>query len=200
MIFTAAQLLEIMPEWPKTTVEQCAALLGHEMGEAGINTVLRAACFLGQVRHESGGGRYWREIADGMAYEGRADLGNTEIGDGPRFRGHGLLQVTGRQRHRELGARMGLDLEVMPELLELPEHGIRSATLIWREMACSPGWLSRRAQEHGVPLNSDLSMFADLRDTPRITWAINGGLNGLQWRQLYSDKARMILERTGQLA
>ena len=72
-----------------------AALLAN-MQNRSISTPLRQAHFLAQVGHESGELRYAEEIASGEAYEGRADLGNTQPGDGPRFKGRGLIQLTGR--------------------------------------------------------------------------------------------------------
>jgi putative chitinase len=63
----------------------------------------RETHFLAQIAHESGGFRYVREIASGAAYEGRADLGNTEAGDGERFRGRGLIQITGRSNYAACG-------------------------------------------------------------------------------------------------
>ena len=83
-----------------------------------INTPARLAAFLAQIGHESGGLQFTREIAGGQAYEGRIDLGNTEPGDGPRFRGRGLLQVTGRSNYAALSDALGVDFVADPSLLE----------------------------------------------------------------------------------
>lgn len=64
-----------------------------------INETLEKAHFLAQVAHESASGKWLQELASGRAYEGRKDLGNTQPGDGVRFKGHGLIQVTGRANH-----------------------------------------------------------------------------------------------------
>lgn len=67
--------------------------LNNAMTEFGIDTPARQAAFLAQVAHESGSLRYVREIADGSAYEDRADRGNTESGDGARFKGAGWSRL-----------------------------------------------------------------------------------------------------------
>lgn len=65
----------------------------------GVTSPLEKAHFLAQVAHESASGRFLEELASGAAYEGRKNLGNTQPGDGKRFKGHGLIQVTGRANH-----------------------------------------------------------------------------------------------------
>ena len=125
----------------------------------------RETHFLAQVAHESGGFNYVREIASGEAYEGRADLGNTEPGDGRRFRGRGLIQITGRSNYAACGAALGLDLLADPELLESPENAARSAAWFW--------------QTH------NLNELADRGDARAITKRINGGLTGYQDRLSY---------------
>ncbi|EAY04077.1 hypothetical protein TVAG_203810 [Trichomonas vaginalis G3] len=65
-----------------------------------INNPARIRHFISQCSHESGNGRWTREIANGWAYEGRRDLGNTQPGDGPRFKGAGYLQLTGRANYQ----------------------------------------------------------------------------------------------------
>lgn len=197
MRLTPELLHAVLPQWPET-LDHFAGLLGECMGEAGIDTVLRAAHFVGQVRVESGGGRYWRELADSSAYEGRIDLGNVEVGDGQRFPGRGLLQVTGRRRTLEVLAALGLPAD-RPELLEQPEHGVRSACLIWSRLSTSPGWLSERAIRHGVPYGASLSALADLDDIEHITWAINGGQTNLLERQKGMNHALTHLIRQAKL-
>lgn len=145
--------------------------LNEAMSEFEISdNVERETHFLAQVAHESGAFQYVREIASGAAYEGRADLGNTEPGDGTRFRGRGLIQITGRANYASCGAALGLDLLDNPVLLELPVNAARSAGWFW--------------QSHG------LNALADNGDARAITRRINGGLNGLQDRMSYLQLAQ----------
>lgn len=83
----------------------------------GLTTKERIASFLSQVGHESGALRYTEEIASGAAYEGRADLGNTQKGDGVRFKGRGLIQTTGRKNYQDFKDKFGIDVINNPSLL-----------------------------------------------------------------------------------
>lgn len=100
--------------------------------EFEISTPLRQAIFLAQIAVESGSLLYVREIASGEAYENRADLGNTQPGDGRRFAGRGLGQLTGRANYTLCGAALGFDLVGHPEILEQPGPAARSAGWHWR--------------------------------------------------------------------
>ncbi|QYG07108.1 glycoside hydrolase family 19 protein [Janthinobacterium sp. PAMC25594] len=149
------------------------APLNAAMAEFGIDTPLRQAAFLAQVGHESGQLRHVRELASGAAYEGRADLGNVVAGDGVRFKGRGLLQVTGRVNYAACGVALGLDLLVAPQLLEQTIFACRSAGWFW--------------QSRG------LNRLADAGDQERVTRRINGGVNGLAERLALYVAARRVL-------
>ena len=146
-----------------------------------IDTPARIAAFLAQLAHESGEYRYMAEIwgptEAQLGYEGRADLGNTQPGDGRKFAGHGPIQVTGRANHRACGAWLGLDLEAAPQLLTRPEYGTASAVWFW-------------TQGNG---QIDLSLLADRGWFKTITRVINGGFNGLSDRRQYWDRNRALL-------
>jgi len=135
----------------------------------GITTKARQAAFLAQVGHESGRLRYvseiWGPTPAQARYEGRADLGNTQSGDGFRYRGRGLLQITGRANYRSLSRRLGVDFEANPELL---------ADFKWAAMSAGDYWDSRK-----------LNAIADAGDFERLTRKINGGLNG------YADRLKL---------
>lgn len=169
MSITIDQLLQIMPS---ATVRAAAfqLVLTNAMLEFAVVTAKRQSAFLAQVAHESGELKYTRELSDGSQYEGRLDLGNTQPGDGPLYRGRGLLQVTGRTNYLACGTALGLDLIAHPELLEVPAGATRSAAWFWKTHI--------------------LNELADTDSFGTITKRINGGYNGLDQRLGYWLRAR----------
>lgn len=170
---TPEQLLAIMPNLPAAKSEAYLPLLNAAMGEFEINTPLRQASFLAQLAHESGELRYMEEIASGAAYEGRKDLGNTEKGDGVRYKGRGPIQLTGRSNYRRAGQALGLDLEGEPTLAAKPEVGFRIAGWFWK--------------------THDLNAVADSGDFRKVTRIINGGYRGMEARERYHERAKAVL-------
>lgn len=150
-----------------------APAFNQAMIEADIVTVERAAMWVAQLGHESVGLKYLTEIANGQAYEGRRDLGNTRPGDGPRYRGRGAIQVTGRANYTALSKwAYGKGLVSTstyfvdnPEELASERHAFTGA--VWY-------WTVARPQ---------LNKLSDQRDLEAATRAINGGLNGLADRR-----------------
>lgn len=142
-----------------------------------IDTPDRVAAFLAQIGHESGSLRYVREIwgptRAQLGYERRADLGNTEPGDGYRYLGRGLIQITGRANYASCGQALGLDLVAHPEILEEPLYASMSAGWYWASRG--------------------LNRFADLGDHRQITRRINGGYNGWDDRMAYLGRAQEVL-------
>lgn len=129
--------------------------------------------FLAQIGHESGELRYVKEIASGEAYEHRTDLGNTEPGDGVKFRGRGLIQLTGRRNYALASIALDLPLLEHPELLETPENAALSAGWFW--------------------YNNNLNALADSGDFKAVTKRINGGYNGMKDRErLYALACKHI--------
>ena len=169
---TLAQLLAILPN-ARARAAAFLAPLNAAMLEFDITTPARAASFLSQVGHESGQLLYVRELASGQAYESRADLGNTQRGDGVRFRGRGLLQVTGRTNYAACGKALGLDLLAKPELLEQTVNACRSAGWFWQ--------------------TKGLNALADAGDQVKVTRRINGGTNGLAERLALFAVAQRVL-------
>ncbi len=82
-----------------------------------ITNILRLTHFLAQCAHESGNWRYRTELASGAAYEGRRDLGNTQPGDGVKFKGRGYIQLTGRANYKSFSTFVGVDCVANPELV-----------------------------------------------------------------------------------
>ncbi len=176
MKLTRLQLDTIMPHADERA-DRYLDPINEAAAEYQIDTPARMAMFLAQIAHESAELRLTTEIADGSAYEGRADLGNTIRGDGRRFRGRGLIQITGRANYRDCSiALAGAEILLLehPELLaDDPLLATRSAGWYWR---------SRR-----------LNRFADVGDITGCTKVINGGRNGLPDRIRYWDRARAVL-------
>jgi putative chitinase len=143
------------------------------MVEFEINTRLRQAHFLAQIAHESDRFRALEEYASGEEYEGRDDLGNTQWGDGVRFKGRGLIQITGRANYRNCGEGLGVDLIDNPERLADPDLACRSAGWFWQTNKLNPD--------------------ADRDDVETITRVINGGLNGFDDRVYLLAVAKSVL-------
>ena len=130
MPITEQQLLQILPNAGRQA-GVFVSVLNTAMAKYAIVTRLRIAAFIAQVGHESGQFRWLKELwgptAQQAGYEGRTDLGNTVKGDGSKYRGRGLIQVTGRANYAACGEALGLDLVNKPELLEQPQHAAMSA-------------------------------------------------------------------------
>ena len=129
--------------------------LNSTFDEFDINTPPRLRMFLAQVGHESGQLRYVRELASGEAYEGRKDLGNTSPGDGVRYKGRGLIQITGKSNYALVSLALGLPLLEKPELLEEDQNACRSA-----------GWFYYK---------KNLNSLADEGKFREMSYIINGG-------------------------
>jgi len=182
-MITLAQLLQIMPHSGGKAGAYLDALTAA-MARWGINTQARQGMFLAQLAHESGEFRYMQELADGSAYEHREDLGNTRpeaiqiaaahgSTPGRWWKGHGPIQITGFDNHRECGEALGLDLLNNPLLLTEPDAGCQSAGWYW--------------STHGCNELADLGKFVE------VTRKINGGTNGLASRQAYWAAAQRAL-------
>jgi putative chitinase len=147
-----------------------------------INTPVRQLCFLSQISHESGGLFYTEELASGAAYEGRKDLGNIHPGDGERFKGRGLIQITGRTNYGLLGQEFGIDLINHPELLGGRNVHTCSVTQL-KNAALSAGWFWKRANLNRfadlITLDQPVDEGSNLDHFKEITKHINGGYNGL---------------------
>jgi len=175
-MLTPDQLARVMGI-PTAIAGLWAIPISEACDEFGIDTPERLAAFLAQIGHESGRLRYTREIwgptPAQLRYEGRADLGNVMPGDGKRFLGRGLIQITGRANYNAAGMALGLPLCDSPELLEQRGPAARSAAWFW--------------ESHG------LNELADAGNFERITRRINGGLNGQADRLALFEVAQLVL-------
>ena len=200
MPITTQQLLQILPNAGRQA-GVFVPVLNTAMGKYGIVTRLRIAAFIAQIGHESGqltrlvenlnysaeglmktwpsrfdlvrataAARKPEQIAN-IVYAGR--MGNTEPGDGWKYRGRGLFQVTGKTNYAACGDALGLDFVNRPELLEQPQHACMSAAWFWASRG--------------------LSTLADAGKFDTITRRINGGQNGATDRQALYDKALKVL-------
>lgn len=131
MKITEDQLKEIYPNSTKQNRDKYLPYLNKYMEEYEINNADRVAAFLAQIGHESGQLKYSEEIASGAAYEGRKDLGNIYPGDGKKFKGRGLIQITGRSNYQQISDAFGVDFISNPELLSNPEFAVKSACWWW---------------------------------------------------------------------
>lgn len=180
MSITLQQLLQILP-----SAGQSAGVFVPVLNTAMIRFQIigtkRVAAFIAQIGHESGQFRYVRELGNDQ-YLSKYDtgslakrLGNTPEadGDGQKYRGRGLIQITGRANYITCGEALALDLVNHPELLEKPQHACMSAAWFWASRG--------------------LNTLADADQFDTITRRINGGQNGAADRQALYARALKVL-------
>ena len=172
---TDDELRRIMPNCATAKRTEYLPFIQQAMQEFAITSYLREAAFLAQLAHESGELRYMEELASGAAYEGRKDLGNTQPGDGKRYKGRGPIQLTGRANYKKYGDLLGIDLTNNPTVAATKEVGFRIAGQFWK-------------------LNG-LNELADQQKFETITRRINGGLNGQSDRVMYYNRAKQVLNQ-----
>lgn len=176
MPISTQQLLQILPNAGQSAGVFVSAL-NTAMNHYQVVGLKRVAGFIAQIGHESGQLKYVKEIwgptKAQARYEGRADLGNTVAGDGSKYRGRGLIQITGRTNYKACGEALGLDLINHPELLEKPQHACMSAAWFWA--------------------TNGLNTLADAGNFNKITQRINGGLTGQADRQALYGRALKVL-------
>jgi putative chitinase len=187
-MLTTEQLQVIMPLLPAAKRATLLPFLTAAVNEFGIDQPARAAAFLAQLAHESAQFRFMEEIWGPTAAQRRyeppgklaGDLGNTDAGDGRRFKGRGPIQITGRANYRRFGDLLGLDLVSAPEQAALPEVAFRIAGLYW--------------SKKGLNELADRMTAEAFRE---ITRRINGGFNGLAERERFYETAKTVLNVVG---
>ena len=180
MPITALQLQQILPNAGQSA-GVFVPVLNTAMVHYQIVGTKRMAAFIAQIGHESGQFRYVRELGNDQ-YLSKYDtgalakrLGNTSEadGDGQKYRGRGLIQITGRANYMTCGEALALDLLNQPELLEKPQHACMSAAWYWA--------------------SKGLNTLADTDQFDKITQRINGGQNGAADRQALYARALKVL-------
>lgn len=178
----ATELKDMMPKAPMNKVLDFCKTFNEHAEKYGFKPTYsyekakylrRLRYFLAQVAHESGGLLYTKELASGKAYEGRKDLGNTEKGDGVRFKGRGYIQITGRANYTALAKDLKIDCVNHPELLERTEFALLSALWFWKK--------------------NGLNKYADRDAFTELTKRINGGTNGMEDRLEWLRKANKYI-------
>ncbi|MDJ1174639.1 C39 family peptidase [Roseofilum capinflatum] len=180
--------LSLDPELTLITQEQAEQLFGnpiypeelkdlnHCLHVYQINTKDRLFHFLSQIAHESGGLKYLKELGDGSYLEGRDDLGNINPGDGPKYKGAGAIQLTGRSNYQAFCNFRG-DAKIMEGCDYVAKNYPFSSAGFW--------WQNNRMNE-----------LCDRGATvEEVTQAVNGGYNGLEDRKHYYQKAKSILSQ-----
>ena len=180
-MLTETQLAQIMPKLPQAKLRLYLPPLNLAMQACEVNTMLRTAAFIAQLAHESGEFRWMEEIWGPTDAQRRyeppnalaAKLGNTQAGDGLRFKGRGPIQITGRFNYAKYGGLLGNDLIADPPRAAAPDVAFATAGLFWK--------------------TNGLNQLADAQQFITITRRINGGTNGLADRQQYYAKAQAVL-------
>ncbi len=165
-------LRRVVPGKTRAQYRALAVELGEAMERFNITTPRRAAMFIAQTAHESGGYKFREEIASGAAYEGRRDLGNTHRGDGVRFKGRTYIQITGRSNYAQISDALDKDFVRDPVSLAWPKYAALGAAWWWSRHGCNK--------------------LADSGDFVAVTRRINGGTNGLADRKAYYARAAKV--------
>ena len=180
-MLTDTQLSQIMRNAAPAKRQSFLTPLNDAMQEHGITSLLRTAAFIAQLAHESGEFRFmeelWGPTAAQKRYEPPSDLaerlGNSQAGDGKRFKGRGPIQITGRFNYKKYGDLLVVDLVAGPDGAATPEIGFATAGLFW--------------QRNG------LNELADAGNFKEITRRINGGQNGAAERERFYEIAKQVL-------
>ena len=179
-LITMAQLKKVMPHATVKNIRTYLPYLNDTMQRFEIDTTIRQCHFLAQIAVESGSLTYVRELASGEDYEGRESLGNKFAGDGVKFKGRGLIQLTGRENYQRfqdwlvLNYDRNIDIMTYPELLETPELAVMVAGWYWDVR--------------------NVNVMADRDDVVSVTRKVNGGSNGLTQRMDFLNKAKIVLD------
>ena len=178
--FTVNQLQKICTHAPASRLNAYFPHLQAALKWGNLNNCKRIAAFIAQVAQESGEFRYMEEIASGAAYEGRRDLGNTQKGDGVRFKGRGPIQLTGRNNYAAASKALGVDLIKNPKLAADPKYAFKTAVWFWNSRG-----LSTHADKNTQAAFDQITL--------RINGCINCASTHKSVRDSYWRKAKSVL-------
>jgi putative chitinase len=170
---TGAELEQIAPTTPDELAQEYAENINLAMYHFNIDTPQQQAMFVAQIAHETDGFQTLEEYASGSAYEGNLGLGNTQPGDGERYKGRGAIQLTGRANYEAASQEFGVDFVANPELAASPEYAFEIAGWFWE--------------------SNGLNGLADAGDFAGVTQRINGGMNGYDARVQYLEAASYVM-------
>jgi len=192
---TADILKEIAPGSKKTNytlLADLASAMNTQFPAAKIDTVAEVCHFLAQAAEETDSFNSLKEYASGQEYEGRKDLGNNYPGYGVKYKGRGIFMVTGSVNYFNLTCKcpeFGISFISHPELLETPHWAVWSALIFWNDRH-----LSDIANRDDSSLIFSKTLNKALTPLQYITFRINGGQNGLEYRQVFYDRAKKIFD------
>lgn len=175
---TVPELKKIMPKAKQANIDKYLPSLNQAMALFEINTPKRQSAFLAQLAVETGDLKYDTELATGEAYEGRKNLGNTQPGDGPKYKGRGLLQLTGRANYTSMTKKLqalGINVNLVdqPELATRPDISAIIAAQYFKDRK--------------------LNRFSDEGNIVAVSRGVNGGDNGLQHRiDVYNNALTLL--------
>lgn len=194
IIITSEILKSIAPGNKKPALLlELASWMTHWGPKFGVDTPAEWHHFLAQTAHESasfntlveyGKDSYFKQ------YDGRRDLGNTQEGDGLKFKGRGLIQTTGRANYYALGVKLGMAQKFIrnPELLEVPAWGVWAAFVFWD---------SRQLNDAAVLKDTafiNTKKHGPLPPIKYITYRVNGGFRGLPDRINFYNRAKKAIK------
>lgn len=184
VLLSEAMLAYMGPNIKKSELKDAVEALNTAMLEGNIKPAIVQQMFMAQILHETGELRWSRELASGDAYNPPSSLakrlGNTQPGDGPRFKGGGWMQLTGRYNYtqftKEVGLKHGYDLVKNPERITEPKAS--ALTAVWY-------WNSRKLTDYAMPGTEEAFR--------EVTRRINGGYNGYDDRKKYWERAKICI-------
>ncbi|WP_312713407.1 hypothetical protein [Stutzerimonas nitrititolerans] len=167
LLVSREALAAIMASASEEIIEKYLIPINRALSTFEINTPLRIAHFLAQVGHETGELKFSEELSSGTQYEGRSSLGNSQLGDGPRFKGRGLIQITGRANYSACETY----LKTLPEYAALD---ITSSTENAEQLAENPELAALASGFYWARLKPKLNAVADADDLFWVSVYVNG--------------------------